>query len=791
MDSASLTDDRDKDKRVLWLLNHETLRLSEVPLLQELGFEVFLPKLYDDTEDNKSASVSYDFDGGLSIPPEALAILNAHNFYSSPIDYEVRQVINRYFGTVITAAFIDMTRRLVQHFKGRILVRAFGHAGTTNYFDVFEQYGGRSFMRSIFKIQDRFWLASGYRNIRDNEPDFFQRRDVYLPLGLPEKFFAIEDSWIGTDKKIFFVCPRIKSSPTYFGKIYDEFKRDFGDFPYAVGGAQPIEVDDPNVLGKIPRDAFDRHLQECAVMYYHSREPRHIHYHPLEAIVVGQPLLFMEGGMLDLLSKSPDMAERSAEKGERPVVMAGMCRTTEEARQKIKRIFAGDTVLIEAIRNSQKSLLECFSHAFNRRIWTENFKQGVMRVQPAALPQPKQKIAVMLPIGYRGGSINGAKNIAKMIHIGSRQAGEPVDVVFSCLADFYDVDTDFGDLLALGIEVRETRWRNIDKDEAANALHMGSHDPGPLLMDHYMVPKDGVCDFADCSFWMLVSDRTLWPIVPLRPHAVMVYDYLQRYVPEIFGTHHSVYEISQIETDRQADFLLTTTPQTRMDAIHYAGVYPGKVVLSPMEFDPLDLPAGPNPMEQDYFIWTTNITVHKNHMRALEALEIYYQELGGTLNCVVTGYDTEKLNIRKKLADPQEYVAKIRERIRRARFTKSQFQVPGHLSTQSYVTMLSHASFLFHAAQADNGTFSVIEAAFHGVPSLSTDYPQMRYIDERFGVKATFTDPFSARAMAQALKGMETGAAAKRALLPTRAELARFSYRQVAPEFWQLVRGML
>ncbi len=34
-------------------------------------------------------------------------------------------------------------------------------------------------------------------------------------------------------------------------------------------------------------------------MFYHSQSPRHIHYHPFEAIKIGMPLVFMGGGMLD------------------------------------------------------------------------------------------------------------------------------------------------------------------------------------------------------------------------------------------------------------------------------------------------------------------------------------------------------------------------------------------------------------------------------------------------------------------------------------------------------------
>ncbi|NNM58456.1 MAG: hypothetical protein HKM04_01405 [Legionellales bacterium] len=62
-----------------------------------------------------------------------------------------------------------------------------------------------------------------------------------------------------------------------------------------------------------------------------------------------------------------------------------------------------------------------------------------------------KKIAVFLPIGYKGGTLKGAKNIAKMFYLGSRQAGEPVDVVFSCIGKTYDIEREFSDLSALGI----------------------------------------------------------------------------------------------------------------------------------------------------------------------------------------------------------------------------------------------------------------------------------------------------------------------------------------------------
>ena len=93
-------------------------------------------------------------------------------------------------------------------------------------------------------------------------------------------------------------------------------------------------------------------------MFYHSQEPRHLHYHPLEAIATGQPLVFMAGGLLESLG-GPDQP--------------GLCRTYAEAREKIGRLSDGDSGLGEAIRGRQRAILEHFEPDRCGRAWRENF----------------------------------------------------------------------------------------------------------------------------------------------------------------------------------------------------------------------------------------------------------------------------------------------------------------------------------------------------------------------------------------------------------------------------------
>ena len=48
-----------------------------------------------------------------------------------------------------------------------------------------------------------------------------------------------------------------------------------------------------------------------------------------------------------------------------------------------------------------------------------------------------------------------------------------------------------------------------------------------------------------------------------------------------------------------------------------------------------------------YMLWSTNLAPHKNHVNALKGLKKYY-EMGGTLDVVITGVNTERLNPKHK-----------------------------------------------------------------------------------------------------------------------------------------------
>jgi glycosyltransferase involved in cell wall biosynthesis len=90
------------------------------------------------------------------------------------------------------------------------------------------------------------------------------------------------------------------------------------------------------------------------VFVYPSSEPRHLHYSPLEAMVIGTPVVYRQGSLLDQIA------------GKR---LPGACADDEEMRSLARRLLAGDRALAEQVRAAQGPILEAFSADLARRQW--------------------------------------------------------------------------------------------------------------------------------------------------------------------------------------------------------------------------------------------------------------------------------------------------------------------------------------------------------------------------------------------------------------------------------------
>ncbi|MBV8669490.1 MAG: hypothetical protein JOZ28_09775 [Candidatus Eremiobacteraeota bacterium] len=365
---------RERNKRVLWLLNHKTLMPYEVGLLQDLGFEVFTPKVLPPTEEYRSCAVDFAPDARLTIPQRCLEQLNAFNFYTDTWSPQITALVNRYFGTAFVVVHRHLLSEVVDKFEGHIVLRAFGLPDATlSYVRAVEAMYGAKILSKIYALGNRFWFGQGYEQLQECEPALFAHRAVFLPFGLPASAGRNANHWNGSVKKILFMCRWVVTDP-YYADVYERFKREFGDLPHLIVGSQDVAVEDASLMGYVSDKELQRLFQDCAVLYYHSREPRHVHYYPVEAATVGMPVVFYNDSLLGRLTKRP---------------MAGGVDTAAQAREMVERILAGDRAVIDSVRRDQQHIVSFFSDVHCRSAWQRSIAGSDVFPRPATEPWAK------------------------------------------------------------------------------------------------------------------------------------------------------------------------------------------------------------------------------------------------------------------------------------------------------------------------------------------------------------------------------------------------------------------
>jgi glycosyltransferase involved in cell wall biosynthesis len=143
------------------------------------------------------------------------------------------------------------------------------------------------------------------------------------------------------------------------------------------------------------------------------------------------------------------------------------------------------------------------------------------------------------------------------------------------------------------------------------------------------------------------------------------------------------------------------------------------------------------------------------------------------------------------LAIPHPHLQSLPGIVAKSPKLKKHLRLLGELPDPSYRARLAGARFLWHAASIDNGTFSVIEAAYLGVPSLSSKYPAMQEINSQYLLGLNWMDAHDPDDMAIQLKHMESHAAACRAALPSLEHLMSQSMEHQADHYWKAVENEL
>jgi glycosyltransferase involved in cell wall biosynthesis len=344
-----------KNKRILWLLCHKTLMEYEVPLLRSLGFEVFVPKIIPKTDEFRSCGTDFSFDKSLTIPDHVLRVLNSCHFYQRKWPRDAVFYMNRYFGTAFIMP-MEGFRESVTNFEGNLLMRAFGLINTASYHKHLEGFYGEQVYCWINAVRHRFWFAAGYEQLKECEPPLLAERSLYLPIGLSPAFWRNANTWTGTERQLLFFCPSIVKNH-YHAAVYKQFKREFGDFPHLIAGKQDVPVNDPHVLGFVSDQELVDLYKSCSLLLYPSRERRHVHYSPVEANVVGMPIVFYDDCLLARICNRK---------------VQGAVSSVAEARNLIKAILKGEGDLATSLKKDQQGIAYYFSDEYCKMVWQKS-----------------------------------------------------------------------------------------------------------------------------------------------------------------------------------------------------------------------------------------------------------------------------------------------------------------------------------------------------------------------------------------------------------------------------------
>ncbi len=327
-------------KRIFWLGMHKILVQTELPRLRLLGYEVFNPPYLSSVKD-QSACVDWDSEQATTLPPHVFAKLANYNFFYNSISSGIADILNTYFDAIIVTISPGWLADILEVYKGKIIYRVYGQT-----FSLSQELIFHGLLDDIID-RDNFYFVPHALEAVSREESWLHEREVIVPYCLPKDIFEHVGSWgLAFPKKpeIVLTCPNIANA--HFEKHYQFLKANFADECYRYYGVQLTEIRDHNVVGTLERsELITRFIHSAGYLYTHTEE-NVCYLPPLEMMVLGGPVLYLQGSLLDRYfdDKAP-----------------GRCFSIQDARAKAERLIQGDQAFIREIIASQNEIVARYS----------------------------------------------------------------------------------------------------------------------------------------------------------------------------------------------------------------------------------------------------------------------------------------------------------------------------------------------------------------------------------------------------------------------------------------------
>jgi len=335
---------------ILYLLSHKTLTDFEIPIMRNKGYNCYIPKKFNSLSSVNSINYTtpFDCDKFLDMSQSDIDVLNTIDFFNNNTIFSSQhlKIINDNFSCIVITLLTsnNILKQLVANFDGKIYFRFFGLDGYKSYRNIIKRH-----YPTVYKC-DKIQYIFSYKEIIDfefgfNENDIFtEYNSYYIPLGIPELLVKkIQNTYNPLNNKIAFVCSRTdEGMNNYYGLIFNKFKQEFKNYEYVIFGKNNNKISHLSYIKNNLNDTeYYTQISNCKCLFYHGVEERHLHYHPLEAIIIGIPVIFLEKSLLSSYLNDSE----------------GKCKNYDDAKIKINKIINNDETLIRSIIDSQNVVI--------------------------------------------------------------------------------------------------------------------------------------------------------------------------------------------------------------------------------------------------------------------------------------------------------------------------------------------------------------------------------------------------------------------------------------------------
>ncbi len=394
----------------------------------------------------------------------------------------------------------------------------------------------------------------------------------------------------------------------------------------------------------------------------------------------------------------------------------------------------------------------------------------------------RRNVFLFLQVAYAGGVWETTKDLVQELVVLNRERGR-----YRLTLGVHEEQQDTHGLERMTNDLRIERLR-LNPIQRSEAERMVGATPPWLASrpEHHFCFFSGAARAAlEADAWLALVDRFPLPLLPARPYGVLVYDMIQRVVPQAFdGVFFRSMKVGMRPTLHAAQRILVTSPQTREDVIQEYHLDPARVMLAPLACNPQrrfgGLTAVPVAAARAPFILnTSNVSRHKGIETLLRGYAKLKERLGSSCpQLVVCGVSTERFSARAVTAHDSPECLAVRRLMKDLGLQEGRdVAFLGFMTDAELIDLYQRCAAVVNAALYDNGSFLLTEGAYFGRSCVSSLYPAVQYLCRRFEVPARFFPAGDAEALAATL------AEALREPGPTQADVQRLHERFLTAEF--------